>query len=230
MHASGYAYIKSAGEPLPDTITLTAWARVEGTYRNGKIAVAGVPMEIDASESLRSYGKDVPSIFTHHSATTGPDGRFVFEKVIPGRGWIARELHRTVENGVLEIASSIRYVAHFAAGETLRLDVGGTGVPVIGKLKPPAGFEAAPRWNFAMITARLDLPQPLQASSPYITASVGRDGSFRIDDMPAGEYLLSVRFDRDAVGRISDLRFRVPPADQQPADQPIDLGVVTLER
>jgi hypothetical protein len=229
LHPSGYAHVKSDGEPAPETIQLTAWAKVEGTYRVGKQAVAGVPIEIGVDE-LHSHGNDVPHILTGHEATTGADGRFVFERVIPGLGWIARELHFTVDDGVLEPVSSVRYMANFAAGETTKLDVGGTGVPVIGKLQPPAGFVGIPRWNFALVAARLDLPQPLLAASPYITATVGRDGAFRIDDMPAGEYLLNVRFNKDPVGRLSNVRFLVPPADGDHRDRPLDLGTLNLER
>src|SRR5437879_1404830 len=137
-------------------------------------------MEVSVDQ-LHSYGKDASHIYAGHEATTRADGRFIFERVVAGRGWIARQLHLTVDDGALEPVSSVRFMTDFAAGETMKLDVGGTGVAVTGKLQPPAGFEGVPRWNFALLTARLDLPQELLPSSPYITATVGRDGSFRID-------------------------------------------------
>jgi len=83
-------------------------------------------------------------------------------------------------------------------------------------------------WNFALLTARLDLPPELRLQ-PYITATVGRDGSFRIDDMPAGDYTLNLRFDREPVGKLSSDRLLVPPADPNHPDKPHDLGTLRLE-
>src|ERR1051325_5401006 len=110
-------------------------------------------------DQLRSYGKDVPNIYTRHQATTGADGRFVFERVVAGRGWIARELHLTVDDGALGPSSSVRANADFPPGENTQLDVGGTGIAVTGKLLPPEGFKDVPRWNFALLTPTLDLTQ-----------------------------------------------------------------------
>ena len=228
LHPTGFAHLKSAGEPAPATIQLTAWARVEGTFRIGRQPMAGVPIEITVG-TLHSYGKDVPSIFTHHNVTTGADGQFVFERVISGNGRIGRRIMLTVEDGAVDATSSVRHAAILTPGETAHIDIGGDGVPMIGKLQPPAGFKGAPLWNFALLTAQVDPPQPVRSRSPYVTASVDREGRFRIDDMPAGEYLLTVRFSRNPVGRLSQIRFTVPPADRAQPAQLVDLGHLTLE-
>ena len=41
LHPSGYAHIKSGGEPISEKISLTAWARVTGTFRIGDRPVSG---------------------------------------------------------------------------------------------------------------------------------------------------------------------------------------------
>lgn len=268
-HPSGYAYVKAEPNSLPETITLTAWARVEGTFRVGPEPLSNVPITL-SSDLVHSYGPEVPSVFTHHDVTTGKDGRFVFERVFPGRGRIGRRLWLMVKDGATEVTSSAMIPAEFPAGETTPIDLGGSGRAVIGRLKPPQGVPAPVLWNFALVHVQPgvtpppppDIPANVQgdreklgawraqwlltdegrawmaanaayestlAGSPYFTATVDRDGSFRIDDVPAGQYVLSVRFSEHAAGKLSNHRFAVPPAEQAPLERPLDLGLLTLE-
>ncbi len=276
MHPTGYAYVKVTQESMPTTIQLEAWARVEGTFRIGKNAAPNVPLTINTS-GLHSYGDDVPHIFAAQKVTTGKDGRFVFERVLPGNGRIGRQIMLMVSEGALDVTSSCMIAANFPSGETTRIELGGTGRPVVGKLRSPEGFKGKVNWNFALVNVRTrspELPKPnnpkvpaevendpvkkaawwaqwqqteegrawtawklasegnerLQETSPYFTASVDRDGVFLIDDMPAGNYSLSVRFDRDSAGHISDYHFSIPNMDGNKSDKQLDLGVLTLEK
>ena len=85
------------------------------------------------------YGKDVPQISSEHEVTTGPDGRFAFDRVIPGRGRIGRGITFMVDDGATEVTSSCMIAADFPAGKTTHIDLGGTGRAVIGRLRPPEG-------------------------------------------------------------------------------------------
>jgi hypothetical protein len=100
---------------------------------------------------------------------------------------------------------------------------------VVGRLEPAAGFTGKVRWNFAVIWV-----QPFAAGdgadSPFFTVTVDRDGKFRIDDMPAGDYSMTVRFDRDDAGQLRNHRFQVPAVEGDPATRPFDLGRLKLER
>ncbi len=228
-HPSGFAHIKSAPDwELTRIIHLEPWARVEGTFRIGKTPTASVPIEIDVTR-LDSHGRDVPRIFTQHEAITGPDGRFVFDRVIPGAGRIGRRITFMVDEGATEVTSSYMIGANFPSGETARIDLGGIGRPVVGKLQPPPGFTAKVRWNFAMITVASDAAEA-RTPSPYFTVTVDRDGKFRIDDVPAGSYSLNVRFQRDDAGHLQGHRFDVHPANGDLSEQPVDLDVLTLEK
>jgi hypothetical protein len=162
------------------------------------------------------------------------------------------------------------------AGETTRIELGGTGRPVIGKFQPAPGFNGKVDWRFAQIYVSLDLPVPPQPeappippeiaanpaqravwmlkwqqtpagqawqawafaveglqqrrdASPNFSATVDKDGTFRIDDMPEGNYSLSMPFDRNAAGGLQNYRFSVPPMEGNRSDQPLDLGVLRLE-
>ena len=222
-HPSGFALVKSTPEWTARIIRLEPWSRVEGTFRIGKAPAANVPIEIDVGR-LDSYGANVPNIFTQHRATTRPDGRFVFERVIPGKGRIGRRITFMVDEGATEVASAYMIGADFPSGKTVHIDLGGIGRPVVGRLQPPEGFTGKVRWNFADITVVGG------EKSPYYTVTVDREGKFRIDDVPAGDYLLSVRFMKEDAGHLSDHRFRVPALEGDAAARPVDLGTLKLEK
>ncbi len=228
-HPSGFAHIRSTPDwDLTRIIHLEPWCRVEGTFRIGKKPASNVPLSLDVT-SVRSNGDGVPSIFTTHYVTTGPGGRFVFERVIPGPGWLGRHLMLTVDDGAAVVTSSCMMQAEFPAGKTVHIDLGGTGRAIVGKLRPPDGFKEKVRWNFALVTGRSDAPQA-EALSPNFTATIDRDGTFRIDDVPAGSYSLDVRFDRNDAGHLFNHRFQVPSAEGDLAPLPVDLGTLTLEK
>ncbi|WP_159452171.1 M56 family metallopeptidase [Singulisphaera sp. GP187] len=228
-HTSGYAHIKSAAEwATVRIIRLKPWSRVEGTFRVGKTPTANVPITISSGE-IHSYGPDAPSIFTHHDVTTGPGGRFVFDRVVSGRGAIGRRIMLTVDDGATDVTSSCMLSAEFPGGKTAHIDLGGTGRPVVGKLRPPDGFDEKVRWNFALVTAQPDAAEA-GVAGPYLTASVDRDGHFRIDDVPVGTYSLSVRFDRNGAGQLLNHRIEVPAQAGDVAVQAVDLGVLKLEK
>jgi beta-lactamase regulating signal transducer with metallopeptidase domain len=228
VHPSGFAHISSTPEwDSTRTIALEPWSRVEGTFRIGKTPAANVPITLYVAR-LHSYGKDLTSISTDHEATTGPDGRFFFERVIPGIGSIGRCIILTLDQGSSMWTTSGRIAAEFPAGKTVHLDLGGTGRPVIGRLRPPEGFPGRVRWNLALVTATADAPEPRTESSDF-KAGVDGDGRFRIDDVPAGSYSLRVEFERGEAAGLQNLRFKVPPPEGEVAAQPVDLGMLRLD-
>lgn len=229
VHPAGYADVKGTAETRPSTIVLKPWARVEGTFRVGKQTVANMPITINA-EALSSYGQKLPSIFTHHDVTTGPDGRFVFERVVPGRARIGRRLTLTVDDGAREAGSSCMIAREFPGGTTSQVDLGGTGAAVVGRLRPPGDFKKTVHWNFAMVDVSPDVDDELRDTAPYLHATADREGKFRLDDVPAGKYVLVVRFHRGEANQLHALRSFSVPAGNDKAEQEIDLGEVILER
>ena len=228
-HPSGFAHIKSTPDwPNLRIIRLEPWARVEGTFQVGTKPVANVPVTINATNP-HSYGKDVPSLFTHHDVTTGPNGEFVFERVFPGEASIGRRLMLTVENGATEATSGCMISAEFPGGKTTHFELGGTGRPVVGTLAPPDGFEGKVLWNFAMIDG---VTVAADGDSPrvYINASAAPDGKFRIDDLPPGKYVLNVRFFEHSAGHLFGYQLVVPAIEGKRSDVPVDLGTLKLEK
>ncbi|TWT74099.1 carboxypeptidase-like regulatory domain-containing protein [Allorhodopirellula solitaria] len=60
-------------------------------------------------------------------------------------------------------------------------------------------------------------------------ATVARNGSFRIDDMPAGDYELTARLGQGQNGSIRGYKFSIPPMENSRADEALDLGGIQLE-
>ena len=138
-HPSGFAHIPSGADwDTKRIIHLEPWARVEGTFRVGKAPAPNAQIGIDIRR-LDSFERDKPRIFTQYQVTTGPDGRFVFDRVIPGRGRIGRNITYMVDDGALEVTSSCKIAASFPPGETVHIDLGGTGRAVVGKLQTAGG-------------------------------------------------------------------------------------------
>jgi protocatechuate 3,4-dioxygenase beta subunit len=165
VHPAGFALRKSAEQEIPGTVTLTAWARVEGTFRVGAKTVSAALVDIQTNE-IDSSGDGAPHIFTEHEATTGPDGRFVFERVFPGQGFIGRGVRLMADEGAAEVTSAVQIAAEFPAGKTTHIDLGGFGRQVLGKLAGPAGSHEKVLWQFARIDADADLPAPKMPAVP----------------------------------------------------------------
>ena len=115
-----------------------------------------------------------------------------------------------------------------SAGNTVHMDLGGTGRAVVGKLRPPQGFDGKVYWQFAIATLQSGGPKA-RPVRPSFKVTVAGDGGFPIDDVPAGCYSLSVRFQRDGVGRLRDQPVTVPSTQTSSSDEPIDLRTLTLE-
>ncbi len=189
-HLTGFAWLKCTAELPAGDIRLNAWAQVEGTFRVGRKLQPNVPlrMNVDGQELISQKN---PLIFTAHTQTTDRQGRFVFERVVPGEGRIGRVVSNLNEpHGT---SSSCMIAATFPAGKTAHIDLGTTGRPVIGRLKLPGNSHADNPWSFVLLLVR---PSDLQLSEtgPRFSGTVNRDGNFCIDDVPAGEYWLLIHF------------------------------------
>jgi uncharacterized GH25 family protein len=164
-HPAGYAKIPSGADWKQDTIKLEPWARVEGAFRIGKAAAPHVALEIQEN-SFSDFRNEGPRIFSNHEATTDVAGHFVFERVWPGKGYIGRRIIFMVNDGATEVTSSRHVRFECKAGQTLKLDLGGDGRQVVGRLLAPKGAIAPVNWRTAQINLQVDLAQPQMPQPP----------------------------------------------------------------
>jgi hypothetical protein len=164
-HPAGFAKIASGAEWKQDNIKLEPWARVEGSFRVGKAAAPHVALEIQEN-NFTDFRKEGPRVFSNHEATTDGAGHFAFERVWPGKGYIGRRIIFMVNDGATEVTSSRHVRFECQAGQTLKLDLGGDGRQVVGKLVAPKGALAPVNWRTAQINLQLDLAQPQMPQPP----------------------------------------------------------------
>jgi hypothetical protein len=170
-HPSGFARISSGAEWKQDNIKLEPWARVEGTFRVGKKAMPHVAIEVRESD-FEVFRQDGARIWSQHEATTDKDGHFVFERVLPGKGYISRRMIFMMNEGATEVTSAHQVRFESKGGETKKIDLGGDGRKIVGRLVPPKGAEGQINWRMARINLQLALAQP---SAPKPPAAVQND-------------------------------------------------------
>ncbi len=223
-HPSGYAKYQPGPHSNRRTIHLDPWTRVEGRLRVGGKPKADVPIWINRLD----HREDFPDVLTIWETTSGPEGRFVFERVWAGKGWIGPRLMLSPDKGAAE-AISVRWIwGSYPFGKTVRIDLNGNGRRVVGKLRPPPGLDKPVPWNFTMIQVA---PIGAKGAVPnvHFEATVGPDGAFHIDDVPAGEYLIAGGIMLNSFpGGNFERHFFVPAIASGQSAEPLDLGVLTL--
>ena len=255
-HPSGFARLKSSQQKIPNRIQLTAWARVEGTFHIGLQPAPNAYFPL-ATTSVHSYEPPRPMIRAFDVAWTDADGRFVFERVLPGDGFLGSGgASRVRADGVYENISLTEVPVTLSAGQTAHVDLNHWLRTVSGKLASPTGSKEKVPWKSAFITIRIDSSRPpapedfqgtpeqgkawravLQAYEQrhfvisLFTANVDPDGSFCSVHLPPGNYVMDVQFKQRPPSHRSTYRFFVPPPiDIQQASQPLDLGTLVLEK
>jgi hypothetical protein len=254
-HPSGFAVIRQEARVVqqhaPIEFTLRAWGRVEGVFKIGS------RMGSNQKISLFVSGlSDLPKlqVIWRQSTTTDDEGRFVFERVLPSLVAIQRTVPITPNRGLL--AEDIP-AFDVKPKETIRLVIGGVGRPVIGRLEVPAEIKA--KWDrvapSGRITFEVHPPKPydqltdeeqdrwsVEWKKTYRSYGcvVEPNGSFRVEDVPAGTYQLKISVDEDYeedrfhgsrnLGGITQT-ITVPeiPGASARTDEPLDLGSLPFE-
>jgi RNA polymerase sigma factor (sigma-70 family) len=195
-------------------LRVAPWGRLVGTLKIGSKLGAGVKVELNSEPSDRFPGIDISS---KDEKTTDGEGRFVFEKVVPG----AVRISRRISQGMDRDSWDLGRLFSVKAGETTESQVGGLGRPVIGQLAAPQGM-ATPRGFFRDYEIQLEsnrayFPYPLELirngqwsdwghgwreseeGRAYLrdytsrTLRADENGSFRLDDVPEGVYQVHAR-------------------------------------
>jgi AhpC/TSA family len=262
-----YAFANQEQLAKSPRIQARPYARIEGQYLVGRRTVPN--QELHLEEMIQDPAA-VGSVFLDQSTTTDHEGRFTFTKVIAEGGlrvtrrdqplslpsvWSQGEpvsvepgasVHVTVGGRGRAVAGRVEPPAgwskpiDFTVESVAALELN-RPLPdplILYRGKTSLGAE----WN-DWLNRRSGTPEGREYASHRVAVHVGlaRDGSFRIDDVPAGEYRLAIQvngksqvhvtatYGRDPgpFGRIVTT-FTIPAIPGGRSDEPLDLGALRL--
>ncbi len=160
VHESGYAEaVYDPTKPTEEPIRLVTWGRVEGRLQIADAVGAG--QEIVLQYNQREDFGDLARVRHENAVTTSATGGFRFERVLPVSANIGINVitHVSHTNGHTS-AMSHRRVIDIEPGQTTRIELGGYGHTVEGRLLPPADPPEVVDWEFSRITIRNALGLP----------------------------------------------------------------------
>jgi RNA polymerase sigma factor (sigma-70 family) len=248
LHDRGFAErtTRDGQAPPPADLTVRPWGRIEGTLRIGNRPGKGESLNL-------SYYKqgDTPRVlpFWNGSATTDDSGRFAFERVMPGEVVISRMILIKQLVSSSEWGHSHGVELDVAPRTTARLTMGGTGRPVIGRVTAPREVAGPVDWTYSRnwlnpkvtpldaVMSRTGLKKGLRRPPGGCTVKLEADGSFRVEDVDPGTYLLSIAVNtpprdphRPGIGNnllaTVQREVVVPAMSSGRSDEPMDLGVI----
>jgi RNA polymerase sigma factor (sigma-70 family) len=245
VHPTGFAKVRLNGLGREIQITLQPWGRIQGTVRTPDGQWAGREVHL-LDDSLNHYpGAVIPDDTGAFSVKTDSQGNFSFERVPPGD----LVLYLNPGNSKPYLCKT---PVKIRPGQTERVQLGGTGRQLVGRfvtsgsdpsIHPTRQVRAA--WLLTRLPSAPE-PKDLQGdalgrwrvdywqseegrnrllSERQFQVEVAQDGSFRVEDVPAGIYELSASVGNSYVRH----EVVVPEGSVDTANEPLDLGAMAME-
>ncbi len=211
VHEQGFASVTRKEFEKSGRVRLDPWGRIEAMARRGSQPLGSQSFSIGGSGFDRS--QEWPVGF-NYSPITDEAGRFTIDRVAPGVTSISWQLGRGDQPGV-----SCQQGIEIKAGQTCRLELGGTGRTVTGRVQVTVRAGRKIRWEYSSCSLqRLRTGPKVPASMPagsqaldawyvgWLKSEKGREyrlaersyglrpregGSFEVPDVPAGWYMFS---------------------------------------
>ena len=161
LHDAGtFCMRKEQFEQHTGPIQLEAWGRIEGTICVGDKPGENLLFMYSNDLKKHHHRPGIASIDYFHTATSDANGRYVIERVFPGRGRVSRGIKY---NNHSTTAPFRTRTFEIKPGETLTMDLGGGGSIANGQiymniLERPAKAKDVD-WNFMHVTAVRTVPE-----------------------------------------------------------------------
>lgn len=220
-------------------LALEPWGKIKGEARIGRQPATHQVITF----YRRDYQPAPGEVYAFYNVETQTDaeGRFVFDRVIPGASEVARVVVTELGNGSQQHMACWQEPVDVAPGQTVQVRIGGKGRPVVGRvtLQAPPYVRVDWRQNRPATIEKARGFNPLQGlfgpdlhQNDRFAANLDKDGRFRVEDVPPGHYELTVTVDappvRDQPGPAKELgRVKVNVDVPKGNDgKPVDLGQI----
>lgn len=237
FHVEGFGCVDRDELAKEKNISIRAWGRIDGVAAGWKSeqlttthlgVIRSKPMGASASISDRA-------VHFVYDTTIGNDGRFSISVIPPDMEFKVGRLRRPVVIEADRIATPLMMepttMIALDPGETLAVRLNFAGHRVIGRISAqPETLARLTRTPFGIETR----PPAAHRSYPFRVAA---DGTFEIENVESGDYILKMVTPRDklesvpgalAVGAI--LEFSVAEVDVGVEHETLDLGTVQYKR
>jgi hypothetical protein len=218
VHEAGFAQVTDEQFAAKPEIYLQPWGRVEGTLWLGTVRGAGRRVILQSIEQGRTQ------ITQYSQAITDANGFFVFKRVAAEAITIAHGVETS--DGRMNTYSKQITVK---AGETFYVEPGKYGRTVVGTVVLPGGRTEAVDWSYSNNQLLLKQAGPGGSEQEGHLFGIERDGSFKIEYVVAGRYILRINvykpkysgYGLDYQQMIGEIlyEFEVPEGDK-----PFDIG------
>jgi beta-lactamase regulating signal transducer with metallopeptidase domain len=266
VHERGYAEVPAEQFAKSPAIVVQPWGRVEGTLRVGSKPQANATLAVNRYDRAGA-GPNAPRIYHDVKTTSDENGRFVFARVAPGEAQVAVEVklseNTTGYSQSTKIDVKAGQTVTVAIGGQGRPVVGRVDVPaeLKGKVNwayanssvmTKVDFKMPKRpdnWVDMTIADRqkwhedwMKSPegvamQKRQQDAKHFAARITGDGTFRIEDVPAGTYTFNMHLtDASSPNKFggeplahANHEFVVPEIPGGQSDEPFDVGAIPLK-
>lgn len=204
FHESGFGEVTKSQIEENSDLVIQPWGRIEGQVRIGSQPDAD--REVSFQPQRPDDGRSYRAIWSYgYETNTDAEGRFRFDRVLPGPGTLSRVI--VVKDGsYVTHAPSGRVPIDVTSNETTHADLGGNGRQVRGKFvldrQPTAERDGGTiEWRFdATVTLQLFDKQTQRRDPDYIryVGQVNEAGDFTVHDVPDGYYRIDMTV--DAIG------------------------------
>jgi protocatechuate 3,4-dioxygenase beta subunit/peroxiredoxin len=268
VHDRGYAEVTNEQLAKSADVTLQPWAKVQGVVKVGNKPAAGQTVSVNRYDG--AGGRDEPRVYHQIDGPTDDQGRFTIDHVPAGRAQVALQVKTgpmtmSYASGVTVVIESGKTI-EVALGGTGRPVVGKVAIPPeiadrvnwqysntglrsnvkIAGPKLPDNYadmdDAARRkwhedWNKSPEGQAF---RKAQEEARHFAVVIKGDGSFRVDDVPAGAYTFYINLmdpPKDTAKGWSNellamgqMEIAVPDMPGGRSDDPLDVGTLALKR
>lgn len=237
LHEQGFGLMTREKLQQSGRIELHSWGRLAGQVLAGDQPDAHC--RVTFLPQLPELGRGGHYILSYgYDTTTDNQGRFEFDRVIPGSGTVARVVVTEFLQSWLN-SPGWQTPVEVRAGETTQVTVGGSGRPVVGQVQLDHQPDVAIDWktNEPVDIHAWNRETGQRAETFFrCLANVDASGRFRVPDVPPGTYRLSLPVNNPpspnacgagaAIGKAT-LDFTIPAIPEGRSNEPFDAGTIT---